>query len=111
MTFVVVAAVGAPLGPVLGVVVALLLFFAGSLLYVKTMIREQGDTGFLWASVGFHIVALVGAGLVTPALLVPFGWFLARAVILPRRRLSVRQVGLLELAGSLLLAGVLVVAG
>jgi hypothetical protein len=111
MTFVTVAAVGAPLGPVVGIVVALLLYFTGSLLYVKTMIREQGDTGYLLASIGFHIVALVGATLLAPALLVPFGWFLARAVVLPRRRPSVRQVGLLELAGSLLLAGVLVVAG
>ena len=105
------AAVGAPLGPVVGVAVALLLYFTGSLLYVKTMIRERGDAGYLRTSIGFHVLALVAAGLLTPALLVPFSWFLARAVILPRRRPSVKQVGLLELAGSLLLAGVLLVAG
>jgi hypothetical protein len=111
MTFVTVAAVGAPLGPVVGVAVALLLYFVGSLLYVKTMIRERGDAGYLRASIGFHVLALVAAGLLAPALLVPFGWFLARAVILPRHRPSVKQVGLLELAGSLVLAGILLVIG
>jgi hypothetical protein len=111
MTFVTVAAVGAPLGPVVGVAVALLLYFAGSLLYVKTMIRERGRACYLRVSVGFHTLALALAGLLTPALLVPFGWFLARAVVLPQRQLSVKQVGLLELAGSMLLAGILVVAG
>lgn len=110
MTFVSVAAVGAPLRPVVGVAVALLLYFVGSLLYVKTMIRERGDTGYLRTSIGFHVLALVAAGLLIPALLVPFSWFLTRAVVLPRRRPSVKQVGLLELAGSLVLAGVLLVA-
>lgn len=111
MTFVAVAAVGTPLGSVTPIVVALLLYFAGSLLYVKTMIRERGDRGYLWASIGFHVVALVLAGVLNLALLVPFAWFLARAVVLPRRTPSVKQVGLLELAGSLLLTAVLVVAG
>lgn len=111
MTFVAAVAVGAPLGSVTEIVVALLLYFVGSLLYVKTMIRERGQPAYLWASIGFHATALVVAAVLGLALLVPFLWFLARAVVLPRRRPSVKQVGLLELAGSLLLAAVLVVAG
>jgi hypothetical protein len=111
MTFVAVAAVGVPLGSVTPIVVALMLYFAGSLLYVKTMIRERGDQARLWASIGFHVAALVIAGVLDLALLVPFAWFLARAVVLPRRHPSVTQVGLLELAGSLLVASILVVTG
>jgi hypothetical protein len=110
MAFVAVAAVGASWRPVAPDAVALLLYFVGSLLYVKTMIRERGDAGYLRASIGFHVVALAVAGWLTPALLLPFGWFAVRAVLLPRRRVSVRQVGLLELLGALLLAGVLLVA-
>jgi YwiC-like protein len=111
MTFVAADAVGAALQPRTGDAVVLALFFTGSLLYVRTMIRERGAVGYLSASIGFHVVALLVAGVVSAALLVPFGWFLARAAVLPRRSVSVRQVGLLELAGSLLLASVLVVAG
>jgi hypothetical protein len=111
MTFVAAAAVGAPLGSVTAIVLALMLYFVGSLLYVKTMIRARGEPAYLSASIAFHAAALVVAGMLGLALLVPFCWFLARAVVLPRQRPSVKQVGLLELAGSLLLASVLVVAG
>jgi hypothetical protein len=110
MAFVAVAAVGAPLRPVAPDVAALLLYFIGSLLYVKTMIRQRGGAGYLRASIGFHIAALAVAGWLAPALLLPFGWFAVRAVLLPRRHPTIRQVGLLELVGSLLLAGVLLVA-
>ena len=110
MALVAVAAVGEPVGRALGDAMALMLYFGGSLLYVKTMIRERGDSGYLQTSVAYHLVALGVAVVMSAALLVPFGWFLARAIVLPRRPVSVTQVGLLELAGSLLLAAVLVVA-
>lgn len=109
MTLVAVAAVGEPVGRALGDAVVLMLFFTGSLLYVKTMIRERGDGGYLQTSIAFHLIALGITVAMSVALLIPFGWFLARAVVLPRRQISVAQVGLLELGGSLLLAAVLVI--
>jgi hypothetical protein len=108
-TLVAVAAVGKPIGEALGDAVVLMLFFTGSLLYVKTMIRERGDSGYLQTSIAFHLLALGITVAMSAALLIPFGWFLARAVVLPRRQMSVAQVGLLELGGSLLLAAVLVI--
>jgi hypothetical protein len=105
------SATGTPLGRPLLDGLALLMYFAGSLLYVKTMIRERGDRGYLRASITFHVVALAVAAWITPWLLLPFGWFLLRAELAPQRAPTVKQVGLLELAGSVLLAAVLLVAG
>jgi hypothetical protein len=101
---------GVPLTRVADAFVALLLFFAGTVLYVKTMIRERGRPTYLRASVAFHAVALVLATSLRWPLAVPFGWFLLRAAWLPRRDLTPRHVGLLEMAGSLLLVAVVVTA-
>jgi len=111
MTFVAAAAVGFAPVRVAGDAVALLLYFVGSLLYVKTMIRERGDVRYLRASIGFHVLAVAVAGWLSPLLLVPFGWLLVRAVVMPRRNPSVKQVGLLELPPSLLLVAVLLLVG
>lgn len=105
------SAVGRGLGPAWRDAAVLLLYFAGSLLYVKTMIRERGDGRYLRGSITFHVLALPVAGRLDPWLVLPFGWFAVRAVLLPRRPPSIPQVGLLELAGSLLLATVLLVTG
>jgi hypothetical protein len=80
-----------------------LLYFAGTVFFVKTMIRERESTGYYRASVGYHAAALVPAGLLSPWLLVPFALYLARAVALPRRRLRPAQVGVVEIVNSVLL--------
>ncbi len=51
---------------VFGVLVA---YFLGTVLYVKTMIRERGRRGYVVASVGYHLVGSLGA-----AGLVLAGW-------------------------------------
>ena len=83
--------------------VAVLLYLAGTVLYVKTVIRERGSRRYLVASVAYHAVALGVAVLLAPVLALPFGWFLARAVLVPRRTPPVAVVGLLEIAGSVAL--------
>jgi hypothetical protein len=39
----------------------LLAYFLGTVLYVKTMIRERGRRGYIAASVGYHLAATAGA--------------------------------------------------
>jgi hypothetical protein len=94
-----------------GLVPALLLFgyFAGSVLYVKTMIRNRGERRYRVASVAVHgaatIATVVIAGTVAAAwpIAVLFGWFTVRAAWLPSRQLTPMRVGLIELANSLAL--------
>lgn len=106
-------------GPVGGrawVAFALVLgYFLGTVLYVKTMIRERGNRGYRRASVAYHLVlALAGTGLVAwtghgSAVLV--GALLAalcvRATVLPGRTATPLQVGLGEIVASVALTVVL----
>ncbi len=47
---------------VLVVAAVLLAYFLGTVLYVKTMIRERGRSGYVAASVGYHLAGTAGAG-------------------------------------------------
>lgn len=75
------------------------LFFIGTTLYVKSMLRERKNPRYLRASIWFHsfltaYFAVMGQGWLALAFLLAC----ARAVYLPRKKLSVKQVGLTELA-------------
>ncbi|MBF0751688.1 MULTISPECIES: YwiC-like family protein [unclassified Pasteurella] len=74
------------------------LFFIGTTLYVKSMMRERKNPTYLRASIIFHsflvtYFAVMGQFYLMSAFSV--GWI--RAVYLPRKKLSVKQVGLTEL--------------
>ncbi len=96
-------------------------YFAGSVLYVKTMIRERGNGAMYAASVAVHLLAAVAvvAGAVAAgeptsvavASAVLMALLAARAVVVPRAwpRARPLAVGLGELAASLAL-GVLLLA-
>lgn len=92
------------------VAVATWLYLAGSVFYVKTMIRERGSRAHRIVSVAFHVGALAGAIGVSPWLAIPFAWFLLRAAVLPRFTLKIPVVGAIEVVNSLLLLGFVVVA-
>jgi len=94
----------------IGIPVALAcwLYLAGTVFYVKNMIREHGSRAHYMVSVAFHVGALVGAVAVNPWLALPFAWFLARAALLPKWHLKVPVVGAIEVINSLLLLGFLV---
>ncbi|WP_392899029.1 YwiC-like family protein [Streptomyces sp. LN699] len=79
---------------------ACLLYFWGTVPYVKTMIRERRSAGYRRASAAYHAVALVAATLLSPWLALPFAGYLARAVALPGRGVKVPVVGAVEIAGS-----------
>ncbi|WP_367038248.1 YwiC-like family protein [Streptomyces sp. Je 1-332] len=93
---------GAPGGGV-GPFIACLLYFGGTVLYVKSMIRERHNRRFLFASVAYHCAALTVATLLDPRLAVLFALCLLRAALLPGRGLRIRTVGLTELALSAVL--------
>jgi hypothetical protein len=103
MVFLVAIVAGVPPLTVWDAFVTVLLYLAGTLLYVKTVIRERGSRSYLVASVAYHAGALCVAALVAPVLALLFGWFLVRAVVVPWRTPSVAVVGLLEVAGSVAL--------
>jgi hypothetical protein len=104
MIVLVVAAVAAtPARQVAHVFAAMLLYFAGTVLYVKTMIRERGSAAYHRASVGYHLMALALAAWLSPALAAVFALLLARAWALPRRPLTPKQVGVIETVACLLL--------
>ena len=82
-------------------VLAVCLYFVGTVIYVKTLIRERGSAGWLKLSYGFHallvsisvmqqwwIASIVSAGL------------LGRAVTVPRLGWTPKRVGLTEIAST-----------
>ncbi|MEU7021966.1 YwiC-like family protein [Streptomyces sp. NPDC046203] len=87
---------------------ACLLYFAGTVPYVKTMIRERDSLAHRRGSVAYHALALIAATLLSPWLAVPFALYLARAAVLPGHRLTPPVVGAVELGCSLVLLGFLV---
>ena len=78
-----------PLGVEIAGAYALTLF--GSVLYVKTMIREQGNTRYLAASWIWHILVMAIGFLYSPI----YGWLgailLARAVVMPVATRNMRK--------------------
>lgn len=81
----------------------LLGYFAGAVLYVKTMIRNRGDVRYLRASVALHAATAAAMVLLAWPVAALFGWLLVRAAWFPRLHLTPKQVGLVEVANSALL--------
>ncbi|MEU0562928.1 YwiC-like family protein [Dactylosporangium sp. NPDC006015] len=109
MVFVCATVAGRPLAEAVPVFAAVTAYFTGTVLYVKTMIRERGSVGYYRASVLFHLAALGAAWWVGVPVLVVFAFLLARAALLPGRRLTPKQVGLIEIAATVLLLVLLLV--
>ncbi|MFI2436117.1 YwiC-like family protein [Streptomyces sp. NPDC018693] len=86
-----------------------LLYFAGTVLYVKTMIRERGSAAYRWASGAYHAVALAVGVVLSPWVGVFFAVCLGRALLMPTLgRVRVGVVGAVEVVLSVALLGVLV---
>ena len=75
------------------------LYFTGTIFYVKTMIREKHHKAFYWYSVLYHAAFLAVVALRYPAALLPAAAaLLVRAVVTPRVDPPVKTVGMLEIA-------------
>jgi hypothetical protein len=105
MVFVLGAVAGVPAGRVAAPFVVILLYLTGTVLYVKTMIRERGSRPYHRASIAFHALALAVVAPLGPVPAGVFALLLARAWLLPHRPLSPKQVGLLEIVASVLTLG------
>ena len=89
------------------------LYFAGTVFYVKTVIRERDNVAFRWLSGGYHAAALLVVaaifgraeddGTAWPLLLV-FALLLARAVVVPPYRPTPKQVGIAEIVATVAVA-------
>jgi hypothetical protein len=84
----------------------LLAYFAGTVLYVKTMIRDRGDVGRHRLSVMFHVAVCVPAAVVSPWLGALFVVLAIRAAVVPKRwpGLTPAKIGVAQIAASLALA-------
>ncbi|MER5729794.1 YwiC-like family protein [Streptomyces sp. NPDC002138] len=102
---------GGGLGEGLRPALACLLYFGGTVLYVKTMIRERNSPAHRRASVAFHAAALAAATCLGPWLALPFTLYLTRAALLPGRALKPPVIGALELTASALLLTTLLLPG
>jgi len=79
------------------------LFFIGTTLYVKSVMRERKNPLYLKLSIGFHALCILGFVFVQQYLMAlafvpPF----IRAIWLPQKKMSVKQVGFTEMGISLL---------
>ena len=81
-----------------------LLYFAGTVFYVKSVIRERGNRRFLALSVTFH--ALTAAALLPVSLWLSlvFALLTVRAAYVPRLGPSPRQIGLGEVLATVVVA-------
>lgn len=75
-------------------------YFAGTVFYVKTIIRERGSKPYYWLSVGFHSVATLAMIPLAPALTPVFALLTARAAIVPAFPVSPKQAGFGEIAAT-----------
>ncbi|MNC40516.1 hypothetical protein D3C75_892310 [compost metagenome] len=80
-----------------------LLYFVGTALYVKTIIREKNNPRYYYASVIYHGVFLLSGVVVFPSLTVPLMILLARAAGFPRTKISAKRTGMLEIGFSVML--------
>jgi hypothetical protein len=94
---------GRPLASVVPVFVLCVAYFAGTVFFVKTMIRQRGNRTYRRWSAGYHLVALAAAVWVSPWAAGLFAWLLARAVLLPSTGWSPRRVGMVEMVNCLVL--------
>ncbi|MEV7545083.1 YwiC-like family protein [Streptomyces sp. NPDC089915] len=89
---------------------ACLLYFGGTVPYVKTMIRERRSAAYRRGSAAYHAVALALATALSWWLAPVFAACLGRAVLLPGRGLRPAKVGAVELALSATLLTTLLLA-
>lgn len=85
-------------------------YFAGTVFYVKNLIRERGSRLHYCLSVGFHAAATVVLLAVSPWAAALFAVLTTRAAVVPHLRPTPKQAGIGEIAGTVLAALVALLA-
>lgn len=79
------------------------LYFTGTALYVKTVIRERNNNRFYYGSVLYHLLVAAAGLFLFPSLLVPLLILLLRAAILPKTGITAKRTGIIEIGFSVML--------
>lgn len=87
------------------------LYFAGTIFYVKTVIRERNNPRFYWWSIAFHVASAVVVALISPWMGVIFVLLAVRAAVVPRFAPTPKALGIGEIFSTLVvsLASILLV--
>ena len=80
------------------------LYFAGTVFYVKSAIRERGNERFLWLSVAAHAAATVVVLIFSPWLALVFLLLTVRAAFVPRLGATPKQLGIGEIVSTVVVA-------
>lgn len=106
MIFVVATVAGVDPGAMVAPFAVVLAYFVGTVLYVKTMIRERDSAAYRRWSIAYHVAALAAVGWLSVPTAVLFALLAARAWALPGRGLRPAQVGAIEIVFSVALLAV-----
>ena len=79
-------------------------YFVGTVLYVKTIIRERGSERHYWLSVGFHGLAVLALIPLSPALTPVFAALTIRAAIVPAFAITPKAAGMAEILATVVVA-------
>lgn len=79
------------------------LYFTGTALYVKTVIREKNNIRFYYVSVLYHLLVAAAGLFLFPPLFIPLLILAARAAILPRTGITAKRTGMIEIGFSIML--------
>ncbi|MDY7087562.1 MAG: YwiC-like family protein [Actinomycetota bacterium] len=93
---------GAALTQALPALIVVFLYFTGTVLYVKTMIRERNNPAYYRISVIYHVLGFVGAACLGAMPAAVFAILLARAAAFPHYRLMPKHVGMMEVGTAAL---------
>ncbi|GID30368.1 YwiC-like family protein [Paractinoplanes brasiliensis] len=102
MVLVAATVTGAALTQSLPALIIVLLYFTGTVLYVKTMIRERNNPAYYRISVIYHVLGFVAAACLGAMPATVFAILLARAAAFPRYRLTPKHVGMMEIGTAVL---------
>ncbi|TXJ06222.1 MAG: hypothetical protein E6Q27_04100 [Aeromicrobium sp.] len=80
------------------------LYFAGTIFYVKTVIRERNNPRFFWWSVIFHIAAAIAAAIISPWMGLVFAVLALRAAVVPRFTPSPKALGIGEIFSTVIVS-------
>lgn len=79
-------------------------YFAGTVFYVKSAIRERDNRSFLALGVAFHAACTIAMLWLSPWLALVFALLTVRAAVVPPRRLSPKALGIGEIVATILVA-------
>lgn len=86
------------------------LYFIGTALYVKTVIREKKNPHYYQASLIYHLLLIPFAAWMNLSLIVPFVILLLRAEIFPKKNIKVKHTGMAEIGFAAMLYVFLLIA-